>query len=395
MAKHVIDHMRDRLNPVWLFATAAFLLCALGAWWLVYISQSIGAQRDMMRLILEKNVEIHALRLHPAEATPGPLADDPHLEVVQLPARVSVLARRVGDGFAVTGVAQLPGVRLVQPTAAAEADVDARYARKRSMLLGEGSLLIGLLVTVIAMLWRLVRAESLFRREMQDFLGRVTHEMKTPLAGIKAVLQTIHAGRMPGDQIQSLTAMALNEADREEHLIQNLLLAQRMRMPDQRLSHEQIDVTALLTRFVQRRQATAPEHGMHLQAAQGLMATGDSTAIWTILENLADNAQKYGARRIDVGAEAHDAHVVMRMRDDGMGFAPEMAEKLFMPFVRAKAATSQAAGTGLGLSLSRALAKRMDGDLSASSDGEGKGATFVFRLPRAGAAVVVDRRSTG
>ena len=383
MAKRVNLLVRDRLSPIWLFAAAAFLLAALGSWWLVYISQSIHAQRDMMATILEREAEVHALRLHASTAKPGPLADDPHLEVVQMPGRVSPMAHRVGDGFAVTGVAQLPGVMVVQPTEAAEQSANARYERKHKMLLGEGSMLIGLLLTVGAMLFRLVRIESRFRREMQDFLGRVTHEMKTPLAGIKAVLQTIHAGRMPPDQLQELTSMALREAEREEHLIQNLLLAQRMRMPDQRLAHDRVDMSAVLTRFVQRRQVTAPPGGVHADVAQHMETFADSTAIWTILENLADNAQKYGAQRIDVAGRNEEGAIIVEMSDDGIGFVPDLAEKLFQPFVRAQGATSHASGTGLGLSLSRALAERMGGKLTAKSDGEGKGSTFVLRLPRA------------
>lgn len=383
MAKRAVSLVRDRLSPVWLFGAAAFLLAALGTWWLVYISQAINAQREMMQTILEREAEVHALRLRADTARPGPVKDDPHLEIVQMPGRISPMAHRVGDGFAVTGLAQLPGVMVVQPTQAAERNADERYARKRKMVLGEGSLLTGLLVTVVAMLWRLVRTESLFRREMQDFLGRVTHEMKTPLAGIKAVLQTIQSGRMPPEQLKELVAMALREAEREEHLIQNLLLAQRMRMPDQRLAHDRVDMTELLTRFVQRRQATAPPDGVHGEVAAALAAQGDSTAIWTILENLADNAQKYGAKRIELIGNADDSAVHIHLRDDGIGFAPDIAEKLFQPFVRAQGATSQASGTGLGLSLSRALAERMGGKLTAKSDGDGKGATFYLRLPRA------------
>ncbi len=369
------------MSPVWLFGAAAFLLVALGAWWLVYISQAINAQREMMQTILEREAEVHALRLHADTARPGPVQDDPHLEVVKMPGRVSPMAHRVGDGFAVVGIAQLPGVLVVQPTQEAESTADERYARKRKMVLGEGSLLTGLLVTVVAMLWRLVRTESRFRREMQDFLGRVTHEMKTPLAGIKAVLQTIHSGRMPPEQLKELTSMALREADREEHLIQNLLLAQRMRMPDQRLARDRVDMSQLLARFVQRRQVTAPVDGVHAQVKEGLAISGDSTAIWTILENLADNAQKYGAKRIDVRGGVEDGNVHVQVLDDGIGFAPELAEKLFQPFVRTQGATSQASGTGLGLSLSRALAERMGGKLTAKSDGDGKGSSFSLRLP--------------
>lgn len=385
-SKNTLRVLKTGKTTVWLFAAAAGLLIALGAWWVVFISQSIAAQRGMMAQILEGQAEIHALRLKQATVKPGILTDDPHLEVVEMTTKISPFARRVGDGAAVTGLAKLPGVYVVQPTAAAELAVDERYARQRKMLLGEGTLLTSLLLSVVAMLWRLVRTESRFRREMQDFLGRVTHEMKTPLAGIKAVLQTIHSGRMPPEQLAELSAMALREVEREEHLIQNLLLAQRMRLPNQHLARDPLDVTAVLQRFHDHRSSTAPPGGLHLDASAGLRAVGDPTAMWTILENLGDNAQKYGANRIQIVGRIEGQSIRVDVVDDGAGFAPELAEKLFQPFVRAEGTAGKAHGTGLGLSLSRALAERMGGKLRAHSAGEGRGATFTLTLPVEGQA---------
>lgn len=380
MPPRSLQTLRTGLKAVWLFAAAAILLIALGLWWLVYISQSISAQRDMTRRILGQEAEIYALRLLPERVPDGPLAVDPRLEVLESTAKLSSLARQLGDGQVVTQ--PRPGLRVVQPTPQTEAVLELRYARQRRMLMGEGSLLTGLLLTVVAMLWRLMRTETRFRLEMADFLGRVTHEMKTPLAGIKAVLQTLQAGRMPADQLQELTEMALRETEREEHLIQNLLLTQRMRLPDQRLAKDTVQLTQLLQRFVDHRMATRPAGWLSLEAPEGLQVLGDATAIATILENLGDNAQKYGATRVVLKAGAENRQVWVKMTDDGCGFAPELAEKLFEPFVRTEQVAGKARGTGLGLSLSRALAKRMGGQLTAESPGEGRGATFHLRLPQ-------------
>jgi len=311
---------RHRHGAVALFSAAVVLLVALGVWWFVFLYQAIDTE--------------HALQL-----------------------RLVALDARLGD----------PAALQVQ------------YDRKRGMVLGEGGLLLSLLLAVVAMLYRLVRSERRFRTEMQDFLSRVTHEMKTPLAGIKAVLQTIQSGRMPPEQLAEVVALALREAEREEHLIQNLLLAQRMRMPDQSLARDQVDLGELLERFAQHRRAMAGESAQYaLAVGKDLLIRGDAAAVWTILENLADNAVKYGGRQLRIAAERDGSQVRVQVADNGQGFDQAGSEALFLPFRRGTVAGH---GTGLGLHLSRTLAERMGGKLAAESAGPGRGAMFTLRLP--------------
>ena len=106
---------------------------------------------------------------------------------------------------------------------------------------------------------------------------------------------------------------------------------------------------------------------------------GDAAAVWTIWENLADNAAKYGAGQLRVRAVAHGAVVQVELVDDGQGWAPNAQAGLFQPFVRA---VDTGLGTGLGLHLSRQLARRMGGELSGASAGVGQGACFTLSLPR-------------
>jgi signal transduction histidine kinase len=265
-------------------------------------------------------------------------------------------------------------------TGNAKESLHVQHGKRRLMVFGEGGLLVSLLLVVLVMLGRLVTTERAFRKEMQDFLGRVTHEMKTPLAGIKAVLQTIQSGRMPPEQLAEMSTLALREVDREEHLVQNLLLAQKLRLPEQVLAEEGIDLTALLKRFVRHRLETHAVLEFALSGPEGLHARGDATALWTILENLADNAAKYGANHLRILLQTHGNTVEMRVVDDGQGFGPGLEQKLFAPFQQAGKLPIQGHGTGLGLHLSRQLARRMHGDLVASSPGTGQGATFTLRL---------------
>jgi two-component system phosphate regulon sensor histidine kinase PhoR len=371
-----------------LFGVAVFLLIALGAWWLLLIGQSIRAQHQLTVQLLDRDVYVAAIRLRTASPPPiGVLAGDPRLEVVRHGGTLRTPARWVGDGQPVDAAQpSQPDARLwlVQPTAAWNDGVDRLYERRRHMVYGEGALLISLLGAVVAMLYQLIRAEARFRSEMQEFLGRVTHEMKTPLAGIKAVLQTLQAGRIPPDQVPELVGMALREAEREESLVQNLLLAQRMRLPDQQLARDVLDLAELLRRFAARRRDTHGEAmAIGVEGALHLRGLGDATALCTVLDNLADNAAKYGARRLQLTVGVSRRGVEIAAADDGMGFDPQRREELFHAYARSAAPEVGQRGTGLGLSICRALMQRMGGGIEAHSDGAGQGATFTVWLPAA------------
>lgn len=370
-----------------LFGAAVVLLIALSLWWFAFLRRSVAEGQATAAALLDREVTLAALRAGP-DPKPGAVAGDPRLVVVAAGEAPLVLpARWVADGADVQAGGDASRKFLVQPTAQWMQARQAQNDRRQAMVLGEGVFLVTLLLAVVSMLYRLSRAESRFRREMAEFLGRMTHELKTPLAGIKAVLETLKLGRMPADQQAMLIPMALQEVEREEHLIQNLLLAQRLRVPDQRLVRNAIAVGPLLRKFVDHRLETlGGTVAIGVQCPEGLQGTGDDMALWTVLENLVDNAIKYGGRSLTLHASARGDQVCIAVRDDGVGFDPADAQAIFDPFVSSAAARQGKHGTGLGLSISRQLMRQMGGDLVASSDGSGRGAAFEASLPLTPAA---------
>jgi signal transduction histidine kinase len=106
----------------------------------------------------------------------------------------------------------------------------------------------------------------------------------------------------------------------------------------------------------------------------------DPDAIHVVLENLLDNARKYGGGAVELVESQLGTRWRLEVKDKGQGFAPGDTERLFEPFERG-GGTGVAHGSGLGLFIARQLMRRMDGDLRASSGGPGTGATFVLELP--------------
>jgi CheY-like chemotaxis protein/anti-sigma regulatory factor (Ser/Thr protein kinase) len=113
---------------------------------------------------------------------------------------------------------------------------------------------------------------------------------------------------------------------------------------------------------------------------------GDPTRLSQVVSNLLTNAAKYTplGGRITVKTEDRDSEVVVRVRDTGMGIAPEVLPRVFDLFVQERQAIDRSqGGLGLGLTIVRNLVERHGGTVAANSDGPGKGSEFVVRLPRA------------
>jgi two-component system sensor histidine kinase EvgS len=104
-------------------------------------------------------------------------------------------------------------------------------------------------------------------------------------------------------------------------------------------------------------------------------------AFRVVLENLLDNARKYGGGSVRIEARVEEKRVALDVVDEGVGFEPHMAEAIFEPYQRGERVEKRH-GTGLGLYIARTLARSVGGELEARSDGEGKGATFTFWLAR-------------
>lgn len=352
-----------------LFALTLAALFALAAWWIVFFNQAI---------LVERHEKLRALEVQAARAAKRCEVTGASLEIVP---KDKAQAR----SFSCHDRRE----RAIQPTSSALAAIDNKLGRRRLMVVGESTLLLVLLLVCTFMLYRMVRQGRRHSARMELFVSSVTHEMKTPLTGLKSMLQTFLSGRVPPNRAQELYAMGLKETERLEHMVENILLAGRLRADAFDLEMGAFDVRALLERFVEHRRGYLTDSDTRLELVCGgtiLKALGDEKSVETILENLTDNALKYGGKAPQVTIEARqkERRVEIAVSDHGMGFDPKDLSRIFESFGRSPAAGRVALhGTGLGLSISAALARRMGGALVAHSDGSGKGSRFTLQLEAA------------
>ncbi|HEY0680689.1 MAG TPA: ATP-binding protein [Steroidobacter sp.] len=219
-------------------------------------------------------------------------------------------------------------------------------------------------------------------QELEAFSSAVSHDLRAPLRAMNAELDLAreHAGMLPCDSIGRLR----ESTTRMGTLIDDLLRLSHISRTE--LLLEQTDLSAIATSIVKRLRNAEPDREAQIHIEPGLSARADCGLIGVVLENLLSNAWKYSSKReqsrIRFDSYRDDAgRLVYRVQDNGAGFDPGHADRLFKPFSRLHDAR-QFPGVGLGLATVRRIVQRHGGNLWATSDGR-TGAQFMFTLGEA------------
>jgi signal transduction histidine kinase len=261
-------------------------------------------------------------------------------------------------------------------------DIAAHHERRTVMLVGESTLLGLLLSGSLVLLFLLAQRRKQQREDMEKLLQFTSHEFKTPVAGVKGLLQSLAIGSIPEAQRAELIHLGQLECDRLEHLAETILAYQRAMARDPRAGVQRIDAARFIADLLAHRARTSTGSDVQLAVIDAVQISADRDGLRVILENLLDNAQKYGGGSVRLAAGVSEGRWRLDISDQGRGFAPETAEKLFDLHNRGNG-EGITHGAGLGLAIARQLARRMGGELSAHSAGTGQGAVFTVTLPLA------------
>ena len=278
-------------------------------------------------------------------------------------------------------------------TLATQLDALAHHTgRQLFMITGESGLAAALLLTFAGVLFVVARRRRAANERMQRLLQFTTHELKTPIAGVRALLQSLQLESLPPAHKSRLLAQGVNECNRLEHLAETILTYQRAVARPQ-LSAGIHSSNAMVGEILEHRRNTLGDEAVSWQPGPAAALYVDADAFRVVVENLLDNARKYGGASVTLSAAVAAGRWQLAVRDQGIGFEPAEAELLFDPFSRKPREGMTTHGSGLGLYLSRQLARDMRGELSASSDGPDRGSEFVLSVPLAAEAPVAGDES--
>ncbi len=272
---------------------------------------------------------------------------------------------------------------------AANAPALANLASHRRVMFGSEGVFFVLVMAGLGWLYiASVRREAAARSAQDRFLAAAAHELKTPLATIVLLLDSLRDDRVAAAKRLAYLETGLQEAERLRQGLDNVLVAGGLRTAPRAVRKVTGDLAADVQRAVAAVDARALASGVTIAAhtPAEVRADRDEAALQLVLRNLLDNAIKYSPRgsRVQVELTAGADDVALCVRDAGRGMDADELAHAFEPFWRGS--DTATGGTGLGLHLVRQLVAAHGGSVQAQSDGRGRGSTFTVRLPRGGDA---------
>ncbi len=237
---------------------------------------------------------------------------------------------------------------------------------------------------------QLREAAEAANRAKDEFLAMLGHELRNPLSPILTALQLMRLrGTVGAERERTVIERQVTHLTR---LVDDLLDVSRIARGKVELKEELIELAEVVARAIEMTSPLLEQrtHTLELDVPRsGLRICGDATRLSQVVSNLLTNAAKYtpSGGHITVRGAEEQGQVVLRVRDSGIGIAPEVLPHVFDLFVQERQALDRSqGGLGLGLPIVRNLVEHHGGSVSASSAGRGAGSEFVVRLPKAAVA---------
>jgi two-component system phosphate regulon sensor histidine kinase PhoR len=246
-------------------------------------------------------------------------------------------------------------------------------------------LLIGLSF-ITSVIFRDLNVQLRLRELYDNFIGNVTHELKSPLSSIQLYLETLRQRDVPAEKQKEFLDMMMKDADRLQHLINSILeisAQEKGKHPGNfRIYDASHLIKSVLEESFDRLRIKKENFKIEGEAQCEIIADKDSLRI--VFDNLADNAVKYATKAVNIDVRMNsDLHsVFIDFCDDGIGISPKEKKKIFKKFYRISGKNiPNVKGTGLGLYQVKQIIKVHGGKVNLVSDNENTGSVFRIELP--------------
>jgi len=225
-------------------------------------------------------------------------------------------------------------------------------------------------------------------RRKDEFLAMLAHELRNPMAPIRAAADLMAVAQLPPDRLKRTSQIISRQVKHMTGLVDDLLDVSRVTRGLVELARQDLDVKNVITDALEQVRPLIEEKRHHLTVdldPDPAHVLGDHKRLVQILTNLLNNAAKYtpAGGLIHLSMQASDGQVRLVVEDNGVGIPPELQPRIFDLFAQAERSPDRAqGGLGIGLALVKSLAELHGGSVVCDSAGAGKGSRFIVNLPR-------------
>jgi PAS domain S-box-containing protein len=230
-----------------------------------------------------------------------------------------------------------------------------------------------------------ITEKKLDETRKSDFIGMVSHELKTPLTSLNALLQV--ANLKLKDSPDSFLVSAMQKSNvqvkRMTSMINGFLNISRLESGKIHIDKHPFDMEILIGEVIGEIAITVTSHEIGFTPCQPVMVNADRDKISSVISNLVSNAVKYSpkGKKVDVTCALEHENVVVSVKDEGMGIKPQDRDMIFDRYYRIESPhTQHISGFGIGLYLSAEIVRQHGGQISVDSE-SGVGSVFHFSLP--------------
>lgn len=239
-------------------------------------------------------------------------------------------------------------------------EISAEKKIKTGQYIGEGSTFLALTLVGALFVYMGFRRQLKFQQQQQNFMMTVTHELKTPIAVAKLNLETLQKHVLEESKKQKLLHMTVQEVNRLNTLVNNILVSAQLEGGRYRVSHEELDLSELVKSCFNDFRNRFPERNWQSTIQPEIDISGDPLLLQILVNNLLENAVKYSPKDAPIQCKLHQVNklAILEIIDQGPGIPDSEKQKVFVKFYRiGNENTRTAKGTGLGLYLCHKIAK--------------------------------------
>lgn len=220
-----------------------------------------------------------------------------------------------------------------------------------------------------------------------EYLAVLGHELRNPIAAVRSATELLRTIESDDPRLKRVSGVLERQSRHMARLIDGLLEVSRIARGKIDLDREALDLRDIVKEVLHDRAHDIDDMQINVEVSlpsEAVWVLGDPVRLVQVLDNLIGNSLKFtpAGGLVNVHVQTDDGHVLLRVRDTGVGIGKEMLPRIFQPFHQeAQDIARSPGGLGLGLALCRGLIELHQGTIAVHSEGRGLGAEFSIRLP--------------